>query len=144
MSALYESFNDNFDQFDHLPLKLYKHDLSGEFIWAPLHWHRSIELLVTFEGCQIVNVGSDNFNFSGDDWLIINSSELHSTRYNDISDHFRGISVIFDLSFIETWIGKNTFFFNPHIEEVTKQIKKIAKNFYELEEDQPMYQLHMT
>jgi len=140
MATLYESCNDT---FDHLPVKLYRHDLAGKFIWAPLHWHRSIELLITFEGRLIINVGSDNFDFSEDDWLIVNSSELHSSRYLNLSDHFRGISILISLPFIETWLGKNLFFYNPHNSEVTQQVKEIADDIYASNASNPQYSLYI-
>ncbi|PXV86837.1 AraC-like DNA-binding protein [Lachnotalea glycerini] len=139
MATLYESFNDT---YNHLPIKLYKHDLKGKFIWAPLHWHRSIEIFVAFEGRLIINVGSDNFDFSDDDWLIVNSSELHSSRYINLSDHFCGISILISLPFIETWIGKDLFFYNPHNLKVTQQIKKIAEEIYTHEIDS-QYSLYL-
>ncbi|MDK2808801.1 MAG: hypothetical protein PWP24_1538 [Clostridiales bacterium] len=138
MAKLYESFNDTFDQ---LPVKLYRHDLAGEYIWAPLHWHRSIELLITFEGHLAFNIGSDNFHFIEDDWMIVNSSQLHSSRYVNPSDHFRGISILFSLPFIESWIGKGSFFYNPHIPEVTNRIKDLALDFYDHASDAPFYAL---
>lgn len=131
MATLYEAFNDTFDQ---IPFKLYCHDLSGKLIWAPLHWHRSVELLVAFEGRLNVNVGSDNFYFSEDDWLIINSSELHSSRYINLSDHFRGISILISLPFLESWIGKDLFFYNPHNAEVTQKVKELSEIFYHSKE----------
>ncbi len=138
MSTLYESMNDH---FNHFPIKLYRHNLEGKYIWTPLHWHRSIELLVTFEGRQIVNVGSDNFDFKDDDWMIINSSELHSTRYNNISDYFRGVSILIALPFIETWIGKNIFFYNPHKPEITLRVKEIAEDIFNADETQSQHSL---
>ena len=68
MSTLYESYNDTFDK---IPVKIYKHDLSGKYIWAPLHWHRSIELLVSFEGHNCISIGRNDFVFTADDWTII-------------------------------------------------------------------------
>ena len=138
MTSLYEAFNDT---FDHLPVKLYRHDLEGKSIWAPLHWHRSIELLISFDGRLILNVGSDNFDFREDDWVIINSSELHASRYNNLSDHFKGISILISLPFIETWIGKNLFFYNPHNTEVTEQVKEISEAIYECSLTNPQYSL---
>ena len=138
MATLYESFNDSFNQ---LPMKIYKHDLSGKYIWAPLHWHRSIEILITFEGRLGLNVGSDNFDFTEDDWLIVNSSELHSSRYIHLSDHFKGISLLISHPFVEYWLGKELFFFNPHIPEVTAKLKAIAKQVYDYDENSPYYSL---
>lgn len=138
MTSLYETFNDN---FDHLPVKLYRHDLVGKYIWAPLHWHRSIELLISFEGQLLLNVGSDNFDFHEDDWVIINSSELHASRYVNLSDHFQGISILVSLPFIETWLGKDLFFYNPHIPEVTQQVKEIAEAIYSCHIANPQYSL---
>lgn len=140
MSALYESFNDSFDQ---LPVKLYKHNLSGKLIWAPLHWHRSIELLITFEGRLGLNVSSDNFDFTEDDWVIVNSSELHSSRFLNPSDHFRGISILVSLPFVETWLGKKLFFYNPHLPRITASIKEIAEDLYHCEETDPYYDLYL-
>ncbi len=140
MSTLYEAFNDDFEQ---LPVKIYKHNLNGQLIWTPLHWHRSVEILVTFKGQICFNVGSDNFNFAKDNWLIINSSELHSCRYIDLVDHFEGISFLISHSFLEKWLGKDLFFSNPHIPEVTKQIKKIANFVSDLDENAPNYSLIM-
>lgn len=140
MASLYESINDTFHQ---IPIKLYRHDLSGKFIWAPLHWHRSIEILIAFEGRLIVNVGSDNFYFAEDDWLIVNSSELHSSRYVNLSDHFRGISILISLPFIESWIGKDLFFYNPHLPKVTQQVKEISEAIYRSNESNPQYSLYI-
>lgn len=138
MATLYESFNDLFEQ---LPVKLYKHNLQGELIWTPLHWHRSVEILVTLEGKICFNVGSDNFNFAKDNWLIVNSSELHSCRCIDKVDHFKGISFLISHTFLEKWIGKNLFFYNPRIPEVTEEIMKIARNVSGLDVNMPHYSL---
>lgn len=127
MATLYESFNDTFAQ---LPIKLYKHNLEGTSIWAPLHWHRSIEVWVPLEGRICFNIGSDNFEFTEDDWLIVNSSELHSCRYISPNDHFRGISILISLSFIESWLGEGLFFYNPHITHVTDQLITLASELY--------------
>lgn len=140
MATLYEAFNDSFEQ---LPVKIYKHDLSGELIWTPLHWHRSIEILVTFEGQICFNVGSDNFNFAKDNWLIVNSSELHSCRYIDPVDHFEGISFLISHTFIEKWLGKGLFFYNPHIPEVTEHIKEIARDVSGIDINTPHYPIIM-
>lgn len=140
MATLYESFNDNFQK---LPVKLYRHDLAGKSIWAPLHWHRSIEILVTFEGHLCFSSGSDNFDFTKDDWLIINSSELHSSRYRKPSDHYKGISILLSLPFIEDWLGKGLFFYNPHIPEVTDKVKEIAAAIYDSNQSNPYYSISL-
>lgn len=53
---LYEAFNDT---FENVPVKVYRHDLTGKYIWAPMHWHRSLELFVSFEGRNYLNIGRD-------------------------------------------------------------------------------------
>ncbi|HEY9575270.1 MAG TPA: AraC family transcriptional regulator [Lachnospiraceae bacterium] len=138
MSTLYESVNDLFDK---LPVKIYKHNLQGEYIWAPLHWHRSIELLVSFQGHNCMSIGGNDFVFTEDDWTIINSSELHSSRYLTTKDTFVGISVIISLPFIEEWIGKNVMFYNPGRKAVTEIIQKLAMDIYHLKEDSAYYAL---
>ena len=140
MSTLYESFNDTFDQ---IPVKIYRHDLIGRYIWSPLHWHRSIELLVSFEGHNCVSIGRNDFVFTEDDWTIINSSELHSSRYLSASDTFKGISVIISLPYVETWIGKNIFFCNPSDPAVTKKIQAAALDVYNLNESEEFYPLKL-
>lgn len=140
MSTLYETFNDT---FDHLPIKIYKHNLIGKYIWSPLHWHRSIEILITFEGRLCFNVGRDNFVFAEDDWFVINSSELHSSRCIHSTDHFKGISILISLSFIETWLGKGLFLYNPHQPEITTQVKEIARDLYEITDDSPFHDLSL-
>lgn len=140
MSTLYESYNDTFDE---MPVKIYKHDLAGKYIWAPLHWHRSIELLVSFEGHNCVSIGRNDFVFTEDDWTIINSSELHSSRYLSTADTFRGISIIISLPYIETWIGKNILFYNPDDPSVTKQIQSAALSIYELDDSESLYALKL-
>lgn len=140
MSTLYESFNDTFDQ---LPVKIYRHDLSGRYIWSPLHWHRSIELLVSFEGHNQISIGHNNFVFTEDDWTIINSSELHSSRYLSTDDTFKGISVIISLPYIETWIGENVFFYNPGDPAITKQIQETALSIYNLDSSDSLYSLKL-
>lgn len=140
MSSLYESMNDS---FQHLPVKLYRHDLVGQHIWAPLHWHRSIEILIAFEGRLTFHMSSENFDFTEDDWIIVNSSELHSSRYINPDDHFKGISILISSSFIDTWLGPKRCFYNPHITELTQQVKTIAENLYHSNETEPYYDLYL-
>lgn len=44
-----------------LPVKIYRHNLEGNYIYSPLHFHRSIELTVTLTGNIRFNSGSNNF-----------------------------------------------------------------------------------
>lgn len=87
MSQLYEAHNDIVSL---LPVKIYRHNLEGNYIYSPLHFHRSIELTVTLTGNIRFNSGSNNFDFKESDWLLINSCELHSCRYIAPSDSFTG------------------------------------------------------
>ena len=134
MPQLYESNN---DVFSLLPVKFYKHDLTGNQIQSPLHWHRSIEITVTLSGRIHYNTSSNNFDFGESDWIIINSGELHSCRYINPADHFSGISIIISLPFIEKWLGENLFFYNPQDEILTAQIKVIAQELFALNTETP-------
>lgn len=129
---LYESNN---DVFSLLPVRLYKHDLFGSYIYAPLHWHRSLEITVTLSGCIRFNTGSNDFDFGSSDWIFVNSCELHSCRYITPDDHFTGISLIISLPFIEKWLGKNLFFYNPENPQVTSRLKEIALELFRTEND---------
>ncbi len=136
MPELYESFN---DVFSLLPVKIYRHDLEGSFIYAGLHWHRSLEITITLTGSIRFNTGSNNLDMAESDWIFVNSSELHSCRYITPNDHFTGISLIISLPFIEKWIGKNLFFYNPEIPGLTIQIKAIAIELYHLDSEAENY-----
>lgn len=138
MIQLYESYN---DAFSLLPVKLYRHDLCGNYIYAPLHWHRSLEITVTLEGSIRFNTGSNNFDCGESSWIFVNSCELHSCRYITPSDHFTGISIIISLPFIEKWLGKNIFFYNPEIPEVTRQIRSFAKELYDMDKSEDEHSL---
>lgn len=130
MTDFYESNN---DVFNLLPVQIYRHDLEGSLIYSPLHWHRSIELTVTLTGNIRFNSGSSHFDMDESDWILVNSCELHSCSYLSLNDKFKGISFIISNPFIEKWLGKNLFFQNPDIKEVTKEIKKIANDVYNLD-----------
>lgn len=138
MSQLYESYN---DLFALLPVKLYKHNLKGEFIYAPLHWHRSVEITITLTGNIRFNTGTNNFDCAESDWLIFNSCELHSCRCIKPSHIFLGISIVISLPLIEKWLGKNIFFYNPEIPHVTAKLKAIATELFYLDEQTPNYSL---
>lgn len=132
MSQLYETHN---DVFSLLPVKIYTHDLAGACLNVPLHWHRSLEITVTLTGRIRFNTGTNNFDFGESDWIFINSGEPHSCRYINPTDHFSGVSIIISLPFIEKWLGKNLFFYNPEIPEVTSHIKAIAAELFSLDTD---------
>lgn len=134
MSQLYETYN---DVFSSLPVKIYKHDLTGAYINVPLHWHRSLEITVTLTGRIRFNTGTNNFDFNESDWIFVNSGEPHSCRYINPTDHFSGVSIIISLPFIEKWLGKNLFFYNPEIPEVTAGVKEIATELFLVDTDSP-------
>ena len=138
MSQLYESYN---DLFSLLPVRIYKHNLKGNFIYAPLHWHRSLEITVTLNGNIRFTTASNNFDCAESDWLIVNSCELHSSRCINPSDIFLGISILISLPFIEKWLGKNLFFYNPESPHVTPRIKTLATELFYLDENLPYYSL---
>ena len=144
MTDFYESNNDIFSL---LPVQIYRHNLDGNLIYSPLHWHRSIELTVTLTGNIRFNTGSSHFDMEESDWILVNSCELHSCSYVSLNDHFTGISFIISNPFIEKWLGKNLFFYNPGSNTVTKEIKKIAQEVYNLDtkaEDYPFLLMSYT
>ena len=130
MSQLYEAHNDIVSL---LPVKIYRHNLEGNYIYSPLHFHRSIELTVTLTGNIRFNSGSNNFDFKESDWLLINSCELHSCRYVAPSDSFTGISILFSLPFIEKWLGKDLFFYNPGDTALTEKIKNLSLDIFNMD-----------
>lgn len=138
MPQLYETYN---DVFSRLPIKIYKHNLTGAFLNVPLHWHRSLEITVTLTGRIRFNTGTNNFDFGESDWIFVNSGEPHSCRYINPTDHFSGISMIISLPFIEKWLGKNLFFYNPEDPYVTSRMKAIATELFSLDTDSPDGQL---
>lgn len=138
MAQIYESVNDVYSM---LPVKIYKHNLTGDFINVPLHWHRSLEITVTLTGTIRFNTGSNNFDFVESDWIIVNSGELHSCRYINPTDYFSGISMIISLPFIEKWMGTNLFFYNPEIPQVTEMIKNISVQLFALDPEDTNYSL---
>ena len=91
MTDFYESNNDIFSL---LPVQIYRHNLEGNLIYSPLHWHRSIEVTVNLTGNIRFNSGSSHFDMKESDWILINSCELHSCSYVSLEDHFTGISFI--------------------------------------------------
>lgn len=137
---LYESANDIFSL---LPVKIYRHNLAGKSIHSPLHWHRSIEITIPLSGRIRFNSGSHNFDFGESDWIIINSCELHSCRQIASADHFTGVSIIFSLNFIEAWLGKDIFFFNPEDPILTLSIKNIALDIYNMNQNEEEYELEL-
>lgn len=129
MSQLYEAHNDIVSL---LPVKIYRHKLEGNYIYSPLHFHRSIELTVTLTGNIRFNSGSNNFDFKESDWLLINSCELHSCRYIAPSDSFTGISILFSLPFIEKWLGKDLFY-NPGDTALTEKVKNLSLDIFNMD-----------
>ncbi len=136
MTDFYESNNDIFGL---LPVQIYHHNLDGNLIYSPLHWHRSIELTVNLTGNIRFHSGSSHFDMKESDWIIINSCELHSCSYVSPKDHFTGISFIISTPFAEKWMGKNLFFHNPGIRTVTDEIRSIAQDVYNFDPKDSQY-----
>ncbi|MDO4619467.1 MAG: AraC family transcriptional regulator [Lachnospiraceae bacterium] len=130
MSQLYESMN---DVFTSLPVKIYRHHIHEKYFTVPLHWHRSIEVTVTFSGSILFNVSSNNFDSKESDWIIVNSGELHSCRYINETDDFVGVSIIISVPFLEKWIGKHLFYNALPDPAVSEQIRTIAHNVYDMD-----------
>lgn len=136
MPQLYESQNDIYSL---LPVKIYRHDLKGHFIYTPLHFHRSIELTVTLSGNMRFNSGSNDFDCSDSDWLLVNSCELHSCRYINLSDTLTGVSILFSLPFIEKWLGKDILFIHPDNSILASSIQNIASEIYQMSPEDNRY-----
>lgn len=136
MTTLYESFNDSFTL---LPVRVYRHDLYGANISAPLHWHRSLELTVPLSGKLHFNVGRNNLGGGEADWFIGNSGELHSCSAVEGCAHFTGVSLLLSLPFMEKWVGRGLEFYNPELAPVTEEIRRLSKLIYELDENAPDY-----
>lgn len=137
MSELYESYN---DVFNLLPVKIYRHDLMGDLIYSPLHWHRSLEITITLNSRIRFNTGGNDFDCMENDWLFVNSGELHSCRYLSQDDHFTGVSIIISYPFVEKWLGKNLVFHNPQNESLNKEIHEIAAEIYNMNTESNEYQ----
>lgn len=134
MSPLYEAQN---DQFTTLPVILYRHALQGTGIYAPLHWHRSLEVTVPLSGKVQFNIGSNNLDSGEADWFVANGGELHSCTFARPCDVFVGVSILLSLPFVEKWIGRDLSFYNPQEPAVTDKMKAIARKLYELDETLP-------
>lgn len=47
---------------------------------VPSHWHEHIEILMILEGAQHINIHEQEYTLAKNDMLVINSSDIHSTR----------------------------------------------------------------
>ncbi len=138
MSQIYESHN---DVFSTLPVKLYKHNLQGHKLDVSMHWHRSVEVTINLDGQIQYNTSSSNFQLVESDWVIVNSCEFHSCRCISPTDTFTGLTIILSLDFVEKWVGKRIFLNNYHNMQLTKQMKVIAEELYNANEQSPEHQL---
>lgn len=58
-------------------------------------------------------------------------------------DSFTGISIIVSLKFMESWLGKDLFYYNPEDPILTLRLKSIALEIYNMRENEPGYELKL-
>lgn len=135
-AALYKSEK---DQFLLLPCTVIRHDLRCGDICEPLHWHRSMELMIPLSGQVYCNTGSHNFAGGEADWFVVNSCELHSYVSAPQSGSFRGLSLLISRPFVEKWVGTGLAFYNPEDAAVTAAFQAAGKTLFALDESAPGY-----
>lgn len=129
MPELYEK--ENF-VFNKVPLRILEHNLNGEEIYTPTHWHQNIEFNLTTAG-QIEHIieGKKYVQKTGD-LLIVNSGELHSDHWVKRNDHFEGITVQISRDFLERWLGKDCYFTDSYDPQYLLQAALAMKRFNDL------------
>lgn len=128
MSELYE--NELFI-YNQVPVRVFRHNFDSAAIYTPLHWHRNIEFNLVTKGRIRMIVDGNAMEMYPGMWCVVNSSELHSNHWIDIEDHFEGIAVQISKSFMDSWMGTNTYFVHPADPDAAKEIENTLLTFGE-------------
>lgn len=115
--------------YSQVPIRIYNHDLEKEDIYTYLHWHRSIELNLVTEGRIRASIGGNSCELKENDWVIINSGELHMNTWINREDHYKGITVLISKSFLDLWLGKDMYFCYPQDVHAQENIRMILQQF---------------
>lgn len=86
---------------DGYPFVIYDmHDLKAPFNGA-LHWHEEVEIIRIEEGTLYLTIGEKSYVGKAGDLYIINSKEIHSMYFDDLSTKYRAILFLpFSLTFL--------------------------------------------
>lgn len=122
-----------------VPIKIFNHSFDGENIFTPMHWHRSVEFNLTTAGRIWRNISGNLIEQKADDWVIVNSGEVHSDHWIDKGDHFEGITVQISKSFIDFWLGESVQLKLPDSEEANRALVNQLKCFRMLHKEDENY-----
>lgn len=118
--------------YNQVPIRIYNHEIEGEEIYTPLHWHRSIEIDLALEGRIILRIDGKSQEMRAGDWNIVNSGSLHSNTWVEWGDTYKGITLLVSKSFLDTWLTEDAYFLYPEDENGKEQIRNLIQRFGEI------------
>lgn len=71
-------FHENVKTDKDIPVRFFSYDMSNLFV--PSHWHNSMEIIYILSGTMVITTNDKRYNLSENEYMIINSGEIHSTR----------------------------------------------------------------
>lgn len=109
--------------FEELPIKTVKIDLHEELdATIPKHWHRSVEILIPRIGGTIAWVEGVEYTVQADDFLIINSKEIHACRSYEVTRPYFGYAIQIKYDFLKACFPElDAYAFTPKLEGNQKQ-----------------------
>lgn len=142
-------YHENVRTESDIPARFFSYEMSNFFV--PSHWHNSLEIILILSGTMVITTNDKRFNLSENEYLIINSGDIHSTR-TGAGTHAQVLQITYP--FLKQSIPDydKLSFNTPHVDSLTTttpvdpllSILHQIRNCYETKSTGYMLRFHAT
>ncbi|MGC6767902.1 AraC family transcriptional regulator [Enterococcus sp. LJL128] len=86
-----------------LPLKIWNQRLSGPELSSPVHWHRSLEILLIASGRVGIEIEGKQQILQEKELIVINSGDTHQIFSVAAEDKMEGVTLLIPSDFVQSW-----------------------------------------
>ncbi|WP_407384488.1 AraC family transcriptional regulator [Ruminococcus sp.] len=103
MAANYKGKYEIVTADDNLPGKVMLYEKPGRDCFTHKHWHKNLEIDYIIRGCMWTNLGGEDKDLYGGDYLLINSEAVHQTCGKNPDEPVKYLVVLFSYNYIKSY-----------------------------------------
>ena len=121
MAANYKGKYEIVTADDNLPGKVLLYEKPGRDCFTNKHWHKNLEIDYIIRGCMWTNLGGEDKDLYGGDYILINSEDVHQTCGKEPDEPVKYLVVLFSYNYIKSYFPDfDNYYFDVNKNEQTR------------------------